>query len=148
MLPKAHSQQRQNLNNANNVASKGSTTWIGHVLCSMFGYNVCDEPKDTNNMIRGWGHITCGGTIASIEALRSARNLKCFTFALQAVLRNEPELRAAHDMSVPAAAINRYSLQTLGMAGFTRRFLADVQAAPVFSCPEQNSTPSPKQPPC
>ena len=47
---------------------------------------------------RPWGHITCDGTVANIESLWSARNLKFYPLALHEALKNEIALK-------PAAAI-------------------------------------------
>lgn len=58
--------------NPNNVAIETSplTTVaeieVGEQLCKMFGYNIdiakIDQPV-------GWGHITCGGTVANLESI-------------------------------------------------------------------------------
>jgi len=58
--------------NPNNVAIEASplTTVAeieaGEQLCQMFGYNI-----DTSKLNRpvGWGHITCGGTVANLESI-------------------------------------------------------------------------------
>ena len=170
------------LYNPNNVAFEGSTATtlleilVGDDLCRMLGYTV--EPAAQSTLPRPWGHITSGGTVANIEALWSARNLKFYPLALQAALQQEATLAAARDlmvdsamgttvrlrdadlwtllnlrgddilalperlqreMGIPAAtvnaAVNNYSLQTLGMGEFARRFLADLTHAPVFFVP-------------
>ncbi|MEM9923123.1 MAG: hypothetical protein AAF915_05120 [Cyanobacteria bacterium P01_D01_bin.50] len=75
------------LYNPNNVAFEGSTAttllemWVGDDLCRMLGYTIPDESEIENGAIRAWGHITCGGTIANIEAIWSARNLKFYPIA-------------------------------------------------------------------
>lgn len=56
--------------NPNNVALEASplTTIAeiecGNQLCKMFGYNMNPEKAPI-----GWGHITCGGTVANLESI-------------------------------------------------------------------------------
>ncbi|GES58212.1 pyridoxal-dependent decarboxylase domain protein [Aspergillus terreus] len=70
--------------NPNNVTTEVSpwTTRIerevGEQFCELFGYNL-----DSENGPVGWGHITSGGTVANIEAMWVARNLKFFPLALR-----------------------------------------------------------------
>lgn len=95
------------LYNPNNVAFEASTATtileilVGDDLCRMLGYSIPDEAAIENGAIRPWGHITCGGTVANIEAIWSARNLKFYPIALQAALKNEPSLAAAKDINIP-----------------------------------------------
>jgi glutamate/tyrosine decarboxylase-like PLP-dependent enzyme len=126
---------------------------------------------------RPWGHVTCDGTVANIEAIWSARNLKLYPLAVKAALLDErnPMLAPARDLmvvvpagskaklieldtwqllnldadavlAIPAGfseqfgidpklvgeAISRWSVQTLGLAAFTARFLGDVGPLHVF----------------
>ena len=46
------------------------------------GYNI-EANKDN---IVSWGHITCGGTVANIEAMWAARNLKFHPLAVKKAL--------------------------------------------------------------
>ncbi|OJJ31330.1 hypothetical protein ASPWEDRAFT_747212 [Aspergillus wentii DTO 134E9] len=68
--------------NPNNVALEASpiTTVaelkVGQQLCELFGYNIKDEPLP-------WGHITCDGTVANLESIWVARNLKFYPLALK-----------------------------------------------------------------
>ncbi|BAZ23069.1 group II decarboxylase family protein [Kalymmatonema gypsitolerans NIES-4073] len=172
------------LYNPNNVAFEGSTATtlleilVGDDLCRMLGYTIPDEAEIEKGAIRPWGHITCGGTVANIEAIWAARNLKFYPLALQAALQNEPSLKAAKDISISLPTggskplieldtwsvlnlkgddilalptrlyneyqisgetltnvLSKYSLQNLGMAEFSRRFLSDIKSAPVFLVP-------------
>lgn len=94
------------LYNPNNVAFEASTVTtyleliVGEDLCKMLGYTF--PPKEDTKTIRPWGHITCDGTIANIEAIWSARNLKFYPIALKAAIIQEPELSAAKDITVRA----------------------------------------------
>ncbi|WP_377481989.1 MAG: pyridoxal-dependent decarboxylase (plasmid) [Microcoleus anatoxicus] len=79
------------LYNPNNVAFEASTATtyleiiVGNDLCLMLGYTIPEDEEE----ITPWGHITCGGTVANIEALWSARNLKFYPIALQQAVIND-----------------------------------------------------------
>jgi hypothetical protein len=94
------------LYNPNNVAFEQSTATtlleilVGDDLCRMLGYAIPEEREIEAGAIRPWGHITCDGTVANIEAIWSARNLKFLPLSLQAALREEPALSAARDLTV------------------------------------------------
>ncbi len=81
------------LYNPNNVAFEGSTATtileilVGDDLCKMLGYKIPTEEEIEKGYIRPWGHITCDGTVANIEALWSARNLKLYPLAVQKAAR-------------------------------------------------------------
>ena len=171
------------LYNPNNVAFEGSTATtileilVGDDICRMLGYAIPEEQEVENGAIRPWGHVTCDGTVANIEAIWSARNLKFFPLSLRAALREEPVLSAAQDVAVPlptgdtarlveastwtllnlkgddvlalptrlkneygisretlTPALSRYSLQSLGIQEFSRRFLEGLQS-PAFFVP-------------
>lgn len=76
--------------NQNNVAAEGSPVTteleieVARDLCRMIGFPVGrpDRPEP-------WGHITCGGTVANMEALWAARNLRLYPFAVQQALRHD-----------------------------------------------------------
>ncbi|RGP63878.1 hypothetical protein FLONG3_9772 [Fusarium longipes] len=76
------------LYNPNNVALEASpmTTLVelrvGQQLCKLFGYNV-----DAQKNPLSWGHITCDGTIANLESIWVARNLKFYPLSLCLALR-------------------------------------------------------------
>lgn len=95
------------LYNPNNVAFEGSTATtileilVGDDICKMLGYAIPEEREVENGAIRPWGHVTCDGTVANIEAIWSARNLKFFPLSLQAALEEEPALSAAREVEVP-----------------------------------------------
>ena len=78
------------LYNANNVALEASTATteferiVGDELCTMLGFRG-EGPID-GDPPRGWGHITCDGTVANIEAMWAARNLKFFPVSLRAAI--------------------------------------------------------------
>jgi glutamate/tyrosine decarboxylase-like PLP-dependent enzyme len=101
------------LYNPNNVAFQASTAttllemWVGDDLCRMLGYAIPDEAGIAKGALRPWGHITCGGTVANIEAMWVARNLKLYPVALQAAVRGEDTLAAARNVAIalPTGAV-------------------------------------------
>ncbi|MDJ0796436.1 MAG: pyridoxal-dependent decarboxylase [Calothrix sp. MO_167.B12] len=74
------------LYNQNNVALEASpVTTIFEVeaardLCRMLGYRETTPQP--------WGHLTCGGSTANIEALWAARNLKFYPLSFKAALKD------------------------------------------------------------
>lgn len=103
------------LYNPNNVAFEGSTATtlleilVGDDLCRMFEYmdDSGMEPK-----IRPWGHITCDGTVANIEAIWSARNLKLFPLAMKAALEEET-LKPSRNLEITLPDGKRSKLTSL-----------------------------------
>ncbi|KAL9602441.1 MAG: hypothetical protein Q9219_001865 [cf. Caloplaca sp. 3 TL-2023] len=75
------------LYNPNNVSIEASPLTMvaeieaGQQLCEMFGYNL--DPKAKGVPV-GWGHITCGGTVANLET----RNLKFYPLALRNAIKD------------------------------------------------------------
>ncbi len=92
------------LYNQNNVSAEASpvTTRLeieaGLDLCRMLGFRAPPEGPAAP-----WGHVTSGGTVANIEALWAARNLKFAPVALRAALREVPALGPAQRLKVPLA---------------------------------------------
>ncbi|MDO1501201.1 pyridoxal-dependent decarboxylase [Winogradskyella maritima] len=91
------------LYNQNNVAAEASpvTTlmemYVGNELCKMLGFNVkpiglSNTDSTTTNQDTetptAWGHITCDGSVANLEALWMARNLKFYAVSVRAALQN------------------------------------------------------------
>ena len=94
------------LYNQNNVAAEASPVTtrleieVGIDLCRMLGLAVPAEDRSASGAIVSWGHITCDGSVANIEALWAARNAKLFGVALRAALREMPELAPARGLKV------------------------------------------------
>lgn len=107
------------LYNPNNVAFEGSTATtvlellVGDDLCKMLGFDVPTESEVERGRIRPWGHITCDGTVANIEAMWAARNLKCFALALRDAVLNEPALASAKALEVAHPSEGRKRLVDL-----------------------------------
>lgn len=76
------------LYNQNNVATEASPVTsvlekeVGEQLCELLGF----EAK------KSWGHITADGTIANIEAMWAARNLKTYAIAVRDMICSASEL--------------------------------------------------------
>jgi glutamate/tyrosine decarboxylase-like PLP-dependent enzyme len=100
------------LYNQNNVAAEASpvTTLlemhVGNELCKMLGYSVNPIGKKHGeftlapDQITGWGHITCDGSVANLEGLWMARNLKFYPVSVKAALMNEAVLQTAQNFPV------------------------------------------------
>ena len=82
--------------NQNNCAAEGSpvtTTYeieAGGDLCEMIGLKKEDS----------MGHLVAGGTVANIEAVWVARNLKYYPLVLQEALLNDDQLSKASGYQV------------------------------------------------
>ncbi|KEP50083.1 pyridoxal-dependent decarboxylase domain protein [Rhizoctonia solani 123E] len=69
--------------NPNNVCTESSplTTVIerdvGLQLCQMLGYDISNTESS-----KPWGHIVCGGSVANLESMWSARNLKFYPLSV------------------------------------------------------------------
>lgn len=124
------------LYNPNNVAFEGSTATtmlemiVGDDLCRMLGYSIPDEDAITKGAIRPWGHITCGGTIANIEAIWSARNLKLYPLALREALKAEPSLAAARAFTVTTCEGKTEPLSSLDTWSLLNLKVDDILALP------------------
>ena len=76
--------------NPNNVSIEASplTTVAemvtGDTLCNMFGFNT--DPELTDQPL-AWGHITCGGSIANLESVWVARNLKFYPLSVRSAMK-------------------------------------------------------------
>ena len=98
------------LYNQNNVAAEASpaTTimemYVGNELCKMLGYNIkpigSGNSSTLNIQVTAWGHITCDGSVANLEGLWMARNLKFYPVSVKAAILKEPDLWAARNFQV------------------------------------------------
>ena len=125
------------LYNPNNVAFEASTATtilemlVGDDLCKMLGYSLPGWAEIEAGAIRPWGHLTCGGTVANIEAIWSARNLKFYPLALQAALKNQPEFVAAKYIEVPLADGQKQILTELDTWSLLNLKGDDILALPI-----------------
>ncbi|MDO9021932.1 MAG: pyridoxal-dependent decarboxylase [Deltaproteobacteria bacterium] len=97
------------LYNQNNVAAEASpvTTMmeiaVGDDLCRMLGFPVASASTPAavpSPDPRPWGHITCDGSVANMEGMWMARNLKFYAPALVAAARGEAAAAAILDVTV------------------------------------------------
>lgn len=83
------------LYNPNNVAFEASpiTTVVelevGEDLCKLFGYNL--DP-DKTELPLAWGHTTSGGSVANLEAIWVARNLKFYPLSIRSAMKEDGPL--------------------------------------------------------
>ncbi|WP_437815666.1 pyridoxal-dependent decarboxylase [Sorangium sp. So ce1078] len=123
------------LYNPNNVAFEGSTATtilemiVGDDLCRMLGYPLPDEGAG-EQAVRPWGHITCGGTVANIEAIWSARNLKFYPLSLRDALKSEPSLSAARELVVTTCDGRRALLGALDAWSLLNLKVDEILALP------------------
>ncbi len=172
------------LYNQNNVAAEASPVTtaleivVGQDLCRMLGFE--EQPQASGRTIIPWGHVTCDGSIANGEAMWAARNLTYLPISLAAAIRLEPEMKAAHTVTVKTcqgrrtrllslsnwdllnlpvdevlglverieettpvkaeavqAAVEKYSLQSIGLMALRERYLDDFShAKPVICAPK------------
>ena len=99
------------LANQNNVAAEASPVTtklemeVGRDLCTMLGYAVPAAGADgAGGTPPPWGHITCDGSVANIESMWAARNLKYFPVSLAAALEGEAALKKAKGLTVALPA--------------------------------------------
>ena len=64
----------------------------GDDLCHMFGYNT--EIGNTERPL-AWGHIVCDGTVANMESMWVARNLKFYPLSILSAMKNNGPLAFA-----------------------------------------------------
>ncbi|WP_437320263.1 pyridoxal-dependent decarboxylase [Sorangium sp. So ce385] len=123
------------LYNPNNVAFEGSTATtilemiVGDDLCRMLGYPLPDDGAG-EQAVRPWGHITCGGTVANIEAIWSARNLKFYPLSLRDALKSEPSLAAARELVVTTCDGRRALLGALDAWSLLNLKVDEILALP------------------
>ncbi|KAI1419520.1 pyridoxal-dependent decarboxylase domain-containing protein [Xylaria sp. FL1777] len=89
------------LYNPNNVAIEASPLStvaeieVGEQLCELFGYNI--DPNSTEAPT-GWGHVTCDGTVANLESIWVARNLKFYPLSLRKAFQKGEALEFLSDI--------------------------------------------------
>lgn len=113
------------LYNQNNVAAEASpvTTLmemeVGNELCKMLGYAVNPIGKKPgeftlqDGQVTGWGHITCDGSVANLEGLWMARNLKFFAASVRAAIQNSAAFQNIKGFQVKLLNGSNATLATL-----------------------------------
>jgi len=126
------------LYNQNNVAAEASpvTTMleieVGKDLCHMLGYKDYRYPAFSSNLISPWGHITCDGSVANLEALWASRNLKFFPISLKNAISKEEKLSNAKPLEVQLLNGNKQRLIDLN-----EWELLNLKADDVLSLPQK-----------
>lgn len=122
------------LYNQNNVATEGGPTTcqlekeVGQQLCQLLGY----ERKDT------WGHITADGTIANLEAMWVARNLKFYPLAIKkAILANMEPLKEALELTLNVYDEDIRSIKPVKFGNCTQWQLLNIECSEIMDLPEK-----------
>ncbi|KAI0948556.1 hypothetical protein AcV7_009267 [Taiwanofungus camphoratus] len=95
------------MHNPNNVAVEASplTSYVeycaGQQLCKMLGYNTAEDTKRPGIKYKGWGHITCDGSVANLESMWVARNLKFYPLSLKWAIEEGKLAFVASSFKVP-----------------------------------------------
>lgn len=112
--------------NQNNVAAEASpvTTLlemeVGNELCKMLGFathpigaKTGEFERPQTSAVTGWGHITCDGSVANLEGLWMARNLKFYPASVRAALNNDTSLKNYIHFQVTLLSGTQVTLATL-----------------------------------
>lgn len=125
------------LYNQNNVAAEASPVTtaleleVGRDLCAMLGYAV--PPVGTapgSNEPSPWGHITCDGSVANIESMWAARNLKYFPVSLAAALKHDDRLKRARGLTMRLPDARSARLVDLDAWGLLNLGVDEILALP------------------
>lgn len=98
--------------NQNNVATEASPETskmeldVAKDLCTLFGFDV-DGWDDGSNSAVSWGHVTADGTIANLESMWVARNIKSYPLSLWQMLSKEADLAAGRAVQVEYKNVQR-----------------------------------------
>ena len=117
------------LYNQNNCASEGGAVTgryeveVGAQLCEMIGYN----PQTS------MGHLVAGGSIANVEAIWAARNVKFFPLGLQEAIIKEPKLAAAQLYKVFLPELSR----DVPLVDATQWQLLNLDTDAIINMPEE-----------
>ncbi|KAF8427943.1 pyridoxal phosphate-dependent transferase [Tirmania nivea] len=125
------------LYNPNNVALEASPyttiveTKAAQQLCKMLGYNI--EPSETEPL--SWGHITCGGSVANLESIWAARNLKFYPLSLQ--LATKPGGPLEFITKDPPFTVELAAGETKSIKNCEAWELLNLKPATVLNIPQQ-----------
>ncbi|KEP50082.1 pyridoxal-dependent decarboxylase domain protein [Rhizoctonia solani 123E] len=120
--------------NPNNVCTESSplTTVIerdvGLQLCQMLGYDISNTESS-----KPWGHIVCGGSVANLESMWSARNMKFYPLSLACAL----EPGAPLDFMRDELTIELCTGETKLFSQATTWELLNLKPETIFDIPER-----------
>ncbi|MBN2653167.1 MAG: hypothetical protein JXR63_12380 [Spirochaetales bacterium] len=115
------------LHNPNNVTVQASTATtflemsVGRDICSMIGYDD-----------KSWSHITCDGSVANLEALWAAREVKLLAIAIKNAIVYEDVLKGAKFISV-----EKVDRSTASLLQFSTWELLNLSREKVLELPRQ-----------
>lgn len=143
------------LYNQNNVAAEASpvTTlmemYVGNELCKMLGYavhpigaKVGEFALPPEQLITAWGHITCDGSVANLEGLWMARNLKFYAVSARAAIQNEAVFQNIKNFQVKLLNGTMAALATLDDWTVLNLPIDEVLAIPVNIYTQYNIDPT------
>lgn len=123
-----------NPNNVSIEASPISTVaelQVGEDLCNMFGFNT--NPKDEGKPV-GWGHITCDGTVANLESMWVARNLKFYPFSIKWAMEDQGPLSfISSSFKVPTCREGKMEL----LSGLKKWDMQNLRPKDILDIPER-----------
>ena len=110
--------------NQNNVAIEASpvTSYledlVGNDLCKLVGYetkgpSIVSKTKVAD--ILAWGHLTSCGSLANIEALLAARNLKYLPLSIYLAIKNDNILSRAKELKVTIKINQSFNFMNLSV---------------------------------
>ncbi|KAM5371512.1 hypothetical protein ACJA88_009499 [Fusarium oxysporum] len=124
--------------NPNNVATEASpyTTGVerqvGEDLCRMLGYGYGVGGEDSD--VEPWGHITCDGSVANLEAIWAIRNLKFYPLSLKLAMAEGAPLNFLTRIEPPFKTVGKeYVDQKFGITKPAKFF---VSATKHYSWPK------------
>ncbi|RDU23873.1 pyridoxal phosphate-dependent decarboxylase family protein [Anaerosacchariphilus polymeriproducens] len=123
------------LYNQNNVATEVGTATcvlekeVGQQLCQLLGF-----PSKSS-----WGHITADGTIANIEAMWAARNLKFYPLAIkQALINNSNYLNNAFEnLTVHVFDSKNNKIEEKKLVNCSEWQLLNIDSSEIMDLPEK-----------
>ena len=124
------------LYNPNNVSIEASpmTTIaemeVGDDLCQLFGFNT--DPTN-HELPVAWGHITCDGSVANLESMWVARNLKFYPLSIRSAMKQGKPLAFIADSFQMQPCIGNAKL----FKDFTKWELLNIKPSDVLDIPER-----------
>ncbi|CUA75437.1 hypothetical protein RSOLAG22IIIB_11727 [Rhizoctonia solani] len=120
--------------NPNNVCTESSPLTsvierdVGLQLCQMLGYDISNTESS-----KPWGHIVCGGSVANLESMWSARNMKFYPLSVASAM----EPGASLDFIRDEFTIELCNGETKLFSQATAWELLNLKPETVFDIPER-----------